>query len=108
MQNYTTRTEGRHTIKFGVRARRDSDQSNNPQGFNGQFIFLGGVEPVLDSANQIVTGQNGNPQTQFLTSVQQYQRNLTLQQAGFTAAQIQAAGGGPSRFTIQAAYPTSA
>ena len=105
LQNYTTRTQGRHTIKFGVRARRDSDQSNNPQGFNGQFTFLGGVEPVLDGANQIVSDQNGNPETQLLTSVQQYQRNLTLQQAGFTAAQIQAAGGGPSRFTIQAGIP---
>ena len=41
----------------------------------------------------------------MLTSLQQYQRNLTLQQAGFTAAQIQALGGGPSRFTIQAGIP---
>ena len=45
---------------------------------------------------------NGNPQTTFLTSIQQYQRGLLLQQAGFNAAQIQALGGGPSRFGIQA------
>ena len=41
--------EGRTPSSFGVRARRDSDQSNNPQGFNGQFTFLGGEEPVLDA-----------------------------------------------------------
>jgi hypothetical protein len=41
----------------------------------------------------------------LLTSLQQYQRNLMLQQAGFTATQIQALGGGPSRYTIQAGIP---
>jgi hypothetical protein len=100
LQNYTSLTRGAHTIRFGVRVRRDSDQNNNPQGFNGQFIFLGGEEPVLDSNNQIVDGQ-----TVLLTSLQQYQRNLMLQQAGFSAAQIQSLGGGPSRYTIQAGIP---
>ncbi len=47
LQNYTSLTRGSHTIRFGARIRRDSDQSNNPSGFNGQFLFLGGVEPVL-------------------------------------------------------------
>lgn len=85
--------------------RRDSDQNNSPSGFNGAFTFLGGVEPVLDSSNQMVYDQNGNAETEFLTSLQQYQRDLTLQGAGFGAAQIQALGGGPSRFTIQAGIP---
>jgi len=99
LQNYTSLTRGAHTIRFGARGRRDSDQNNNPQGFNGQFIFLGGEEPVLDDTNQ-PTGS-----TELLTSIQQYQRNLMLQQAGFTAAQIQALGGGPSRYTIQTGIP---
>jgi hypothetical protein len=102
LQNYASLTRGQHTIRFGLRVRRDSDQNNNPAGFNGVFTFLGGTAPVLDANNQIVYDQNGNPETQLLTSLQQYQRNLTLQQAGFTPVEIQALGGGPSRFTIQA------
>jgi hypothetical protein len=105
LQNYTSLTRGAHTLRFGVRGRRDSDQSNNPQGYNGQFVFLGGEEPVLDSTNQIVYDSNGNPQTALLTSLQQYQRNLLLQQQGLGAAQIQTLGGGPSRYEVQAGIP---
>ncbi len=39
--NTSTMTHGAHTMHFGARARRDSDQSANPQGFNGSFSFLG-------------------------------------------------------------------
>jgi hypothetical protein len=99
LQNYTSLTRGAHTLRFGARGRRDSDQNNNPQGFNGQFIFLGGEEPVLNSGNQ-PTGQ-----TQLLTSVQQYQEYVQLQQAGFAPALLQALTGGPSRFVIQTGIP---
>jgi len=105
LQNYTSISKGSHTIRFGFRARRESDQNNNPAGFNGEFSFLGGVEPVLDAGNNIVYDQSGNPETTVLTSLQQYQRNLTLAQAGLTQTQIQTLGGGPSRFTIQAGEP---
>jgi hypothetical protein len=105
LQNYTSLSKGKQTFRFGIRVRRDSDQDNNPEGFNGAFTFLGGDEPVLSAANQIVLDQNGNPETALLTSLQQYQRNLTLQQAGLSETQIQALGGGPSRFTLQAGIP---
>jgi hypothetical protein len=105
LQNYTSKTKGTHTFRFGVRVRRDTDQNNNPAGFNGAFTFLGGEEPVLDAANQIVYSSGGAAETELLTSLQQYERNLTLQQVGFTAAQIQALGGGPSRYTVQAGIP---
>ncbi len=59
----------------------------------------------MNANNQIVVDQNGNPVTTLLTSLQQYQRSLALQQAGFGGTQIQALGGGPSRFTIQAGIP---
>lgn len=104
-QDYASLSHNAHTIRFGLRMRRDSDQSNNPAGFNGQFSFFGGTEPILSAQNQIVTGANGNPATEVLTSLQQYERNLQLTAAGFTEAQIQQLGGGPSRFTIQAGQP---
>jgi Carboxypeptidase regulatory-like domain len=105
LQNYSSVTRGTHTFRFGVRVRRDSDQSNNPAGFNGTFTFLGGVAPVLNDANQVVVDQNGNPETALLTSLEQYQRNQILQQAGFSETQIQVLGGGPSRYTVQAGIP---
>jgi Carboxypeptidase regulatory-like domain len=105
LQNYTSVTRGAHSFRFGMRVRRDSDQNNNPAGFNGTFTFLGGVSPVLDANNQIVLDSNGNAETILLTSIQQYQRNQMLQQAGFNGTEIQLLGGGPSRFTIQAGVP---
>ena len=102
LQNNTSVAHGAHTIRFGVRVRRDSDQSNQPGGFNGAFTFLGGSAPLLDASNQIVYDASGNPVTTSLTSLQQYERNVLLAQAGLSQAQIQALGGGPSRFSIQA------
>jgi hypothetical protein len=105
VQNYTSISKGAHTIRFGARGRRDSDQNNNPAGFNGAFTFLGGVEPVLNSANQIVLDSSGNAVTAVLTSLQQYERNILLTTGGFSQTAIQQLGGGPSRFTIQAGEP---
>jgi hypothetical protein len=102
LQNNTSVAHGTQTIRFGVRTRRDGDQSNQPSGFNGSFTFLGGAEPLLSATNQIVSDSNGNPETIALTSLQQYERNVLLTQAGFSEAEIQTLGGGPSRFSIQA------
>jgi hypothetical protein len=105
LQNYTSISHGPHTIRFGVRLRREGDQSNNPNGYNGSFSFLGGTEPVLSSANAIVYDSNGNEETTLLNAAQQYIRNLQLTAAGLSEAVIQTLGGGPSRFTIQAGVP---
>ena len=101
LQNYTSISHNTHTIRWGVRLRRNSDQNDNPVGFNGSFQFLGGNEPVLGQGNTILTDANGNPLLQSITALQQYIRFLQLQQAGFTSSQIQQLGGGPSRFTVQ-------
>ena len=102
LQNNTSISHGTHTIRFGVRVRRDGDQSNQPSGFNGTFTFLGGVEPMLNPANQSVTDSNGNPVTAVLTSLAAVRAQRGAAAGGFTEAQIQQLGGGPSRFTIQA------
>ncbi len=102
LQNNTSIAHGTQTIRFGVRIRRDSDQSSQPGGFNGTFTFLGGVEPMLDPANQIEIDSSGHEITAILTSLQQYERNVQLAQAGFSQTAIQNLGGGPSRFSIQA------
>jgi hypothetical protein len=86
MTNTSTATRGAHTFHFGARARRNSDQNENPQGFNGGFSFLGNAS----------TGQ---------TALQQYILNLQLTQQGYTEAQIQSMGGGPSKFSIQGGLP---
>jgi hypothetical protein len=101
LQNYTSVSHHTHTLRLGVRIRREGDQNYNPQGFNGTFTFLGGVVPQLDANNQIVMDDNGKQVTQNLTSIQQYARNVQLTAAGLSAEQVQALGGGPSRFTIQ-------
>jgi hypothetical protein len=101
LQNYTSISHNTHTIRFGVRARRNSDQNENPAGFGGQFTFTGGDEPELAVGNTVLTDSNGNPVLEDLTSLQQYIRFLQLQQAGYTGAEIQQLGGGPSRYTVQ-------
>jgi hypothetical protein len=102
LQNYTSWAHGVHTIRFGARVRRESDQDQNQTEFGGGYTFQGGLAPQLTSNYQIVTDSNGNPVTQTITSLQQYQLFLQLQQAGYSGAQIQQLGGGPSRFSIQA------
>src|ERR1051326_4759825 len=105
LQNYTNLLRGAHTIRFGGRVRRESDQNFNPGGFNGTFTFSGGDLPQLDANNNIVTDAAGNPMLMHLTSLDQYIRNLQLTRLGLSQTQVQQLGGGPTRFTIQAGQP---
>ena len=85
LQNFTQIQKGTHTIKFGGRVRNVSTDDISPSNFNGQWIFAGGI-----------TGQ---------TSLQRYQRTLTLMQQGLTQAQIRALGGGAAQFSINTGDP---
>lgn len=85
LQNFTQIQKGTHTIKFGGRVRSISTNDISPSNFNGQWIFAGGV-----------TGQ---------TSLQRYQRTLTLMQQGLTQAQIRVLGGGTAQFSINTGDP---
>ena len=101
LQNYTSMLHGRHSWRFGVRLRRQTDTSVSPQNFNGTFTFGGGtLAPVLDARNQPVPGANGLPQTAPITSIEAYRRTLLFQQLGDTPAEIRALGGGATQFTM--------
>lgn len=78
LQNNTTWTVKTHTIKFGARIRQDNLLSQATSNFNGTFTFL---------------------------SLDTYRQTELLLQQGQTPAQIQAAGFGPSQFTLAAGTP---
>ncbi len=65
-----TVTRGRHTFKFGAQSLGIFIHDNDPNTFNGAFVFGGGSAPVLD-ANNHPTGQ-----TTTITALQQYSRAL--------------------------------
>src|SRR5262249_5243160 len=71
VQNYTSIAQGKHFIKFGVRARIDRDSIDKTLGFNGSFTF--------DS----------------ITAYQITQQGLA---AGLSPDQIRANGGGAVQF----------
>ncbi len=106
LQNYTSMIRGSHSLKFGVRARGQTDDSVAPQNFNGTFTFGGGaLAPVLDAGNQPVLDSSGQPELAPLSSIERYQRTLLLQQLGLPASEIRALGGGATQFNINAGTP---
>ncbi|HUB35114.1 MAG TPA: TonB-dependent receptor [Bryobacteraceae bacterium] len=116
LQNLSTYSHGVHTIRWGVRARRNSTISESESGFGGTFRFNGEIAPNLLSNNQVVTDPNGDPMTVSLcatyptlcsqiSSTQQYGRTLLFQGMGYSAAQVQALGGMPSQFLLQSGNP---
>ncbi len=103
LQNYTSTIRGKHSVKFGVRLRGQTDDSVSPQNFNGTFTFAGGaLEPVLDANNQPVLDGTGQPVLAPIKSIERYRRTLLFQQLGLSPAQIRALGGGATQFAINA------
>jgi len=101
LQNYTSLTEGPHTIKFGVRVRASTLENSSPRNFNGIYSFLGGTFPNLDPITLApVSG------AATLTSLQQY--NVTerlLSERNLTSQAVAALGYGPSKYTVSAGNP---
>src|SRR5205085_12447692 len=60
-QDYVSILHGVHSLKLGVRARGETDNSVSPQNFGGTFTFGGGFAPQLDASNQPVLDSAGNP-----------------------------------------------
>ena len=80
LQNYTSIAHGKHFIKFGGRLRGTQYSSNLDSNFNGSYNF---------------------------SSINAYQITQQGLQMGWTPAQIRAAGGGASQFTLTAGQPLS-
>jgi hypothetical protein len=72
LQNYAQSTRGKHTMAYGVRLRDTRDANTSTANFNGQYTF---------------------------SSLAAYQITEQGIANGWSAAQIAAAGGGPSLFT---------
>lgn len=104
LHNNTSSVHGAHTLRFGVRARGQLENSVAPQNFNGTFTFSGGLAPVL-SAGQPVLDASGHPLLEQIDSIERYRRTLVFQQQGLNPTQIAALGGGASQFTINAGTP---
>jgi len=89
-----------------VRFRYINIRDISPQGFGGTWTFGGGIGPVLDANDQVVTDPNtGLPVLTQLTSIERYRRTLLFQQLAMTAPQIRALGGGATQFSISAGNP---
>jgi len=84
LNNFTAKQQGTHAIKFGGRIRHVSIDDTNENNFGGSWSFTGGFG---------------------LTSIERYQLTLRLQAQGLTPAQIRAAGGGASTFSINSGNP---
>jgi hypothetical protein len=102
LSNSSTFTLGKHTIKWGGRARQDYTDSTSVSNFGGTYSFLGGTGPVLDANNQPMAGTSMD-----LTALEVYRRTLIFQKAGMTDQQIRLLGGGASQFSLSAGTPAT-
>lgn len=100
LQNYTSLTEGAHTLKFGIRIRAATLENSTPRNFNGIYQFLGGNFPTLDANLQVIPGQ-----TSKLLSIDQYSLTERLLASGLSSQAVSQRGYGPSKYTVSAGNP---
>lgn len=102
LQNYTSIAQGTHSIKFGGRIRKASDDNNSQYNFGGTFSFAGisNAVPLDANNNPIASGALIN-----ITSLESYRRTLYFSSLNYTPAQIRALGGMPSQFSITTGTP---
>jgi hypothetical protein len=94
-----TLTEGRHAIKVGGRFRPSDLSTQSTSNFNGTYSF---ATPTSLNGVPLCLSGIANP-----TSLDVYQRTLQLLQQGQSMVAIQAAGCGPSQFTLNSGVPVA-
>ena len=105
IQDYVSHVHGAHTIELGEQARFLAFQNDAPTKFNGDYVFSGGVAPVLGTTGQPVLGPTGAPAMASISSLERYRRTLVLEGMGLSPAQIRALGGGASQYTVATGAP---
>ncbi|MGI9071785.1 MAG: carboxypeptidase regulatory-like domain-containing protein [Bryobacteraceae bacterium] len=106
LQNYTTGTRDKHTLRFGMRVRAATLDNSSPINFGGSFTFAGRVAPELNAENQPVLDSLGQPELVNIDSIESYRRTLLFEHMGLPAAQIRTLGGGAAQFAINAGNPS--
>lgn len=88
VDNYTTLIRGRQSLKFGVQSNLLFDDQTSRRGFNGSFLFGGGLAPELTSQQAAAT-------TVQISGLEQYRRAL-LGLPGGSASTYSISHGNPS------------
>ena len=107
LQNFTSWATGNHFLKVGARLRHVKIDSISPGNFGGTYTFAGGPGPRMDANDQIILGENGEPEIIELSSLERYRRTLAFARAGLTSAAIRLLGGGATQFSIAAGNPAA-
>jgi hypothetical protein len=105
VQNVTSWTRGKHSLRAGIRLRTVNEDDLARQGYGGTVVFSGGFGPKLDANNQLVVDANGNPVFVPVTSMERYRRTIVLQGLGLSPTAIRALGGGATQLQITGGDP---
>ena len=78
-----------HTLKVGIEANAFVESLQLPQGFNGSYIFGGGLGPSLDATGNAIPGTSIQ-----INGLEQYRRSLSRE-----------AGGTPTAYSLNSGDP---
>jgi len=95
LQNYTSMSHGKHFLRFGARLRATRDSNESRSGYNGNFNFGLRQDPNCPPGSTSETCPK-------ITGIEAYQMTVQGLAQGMTLAQIIAAGGGASQYSITA------
>jgi hypothetical protein len=96
LQNYTTMTLKRHTLRYGGRLR--AALVNDLTELKNTYVFDGHVAPTLDRDNRVVLGPDGRPKPAFINGIEVYRRTILFQRLGLGPSEIRSMGGGATRY----------